>query len=436
MATHTTSATARTDRPSDGNLAALENQITELAAHIAAARCRLIELIGRYDELGGWQRSGHQSLAHWLNWRCGMGMNAARETVRVARALPELPEIAAAFRVGQLSFSKVRALTRVATSNNESMLLRLARAGTASHLERILRGYRRAQDLQAANAVHEQRRLTCFFDEDGALVISGRLPPEVGALLMKALDAARDPDADFDEPAANRADALGRIAESFLANGHAASKGGDKHLVQVTVNPEALRETDSPQAHACIDNDGACLSTATAQRIACDASLLALYENNAGEPLSVGRKTRVIPPAVERALRHRDRSCRFPGCDHRHFLDAHHIKHWAHGGETALDNLALLCRRHHRALHEGGFTMRVRSGEIRCFAPDGEQVLPNADNAAERRYRGNVIGLYEHNRQRGVLPDARTQESEWRGEPLDLHHIVSLLMEAEARSLE
>ncbi len=208
----TTVRLASPPHASEEQIAQLEDNITELAAHIAAAKYRLVELLHRYDELDGWQHGGHRSLAHWLNWRCGMGMNSARETVRVARTLPKLPLISAAFQVGQLSFSKVRALTRVADAGNEASLLKLARAGTASHLERICRGYRRAQILQTANAVHEQRHLSCYFGDDGGLVIRGCLPPEVGAALMQALDKAKDPDAYHDEPAANRADALGRIA--------------------------------------------------------------------------------------------------------------------------------------------------------------------------------------------------------------------------------
>lgn len=421
----------------DADLEAIEAQITELAAHIAAARCRLVELLARYDEMGGWQRGGHASLAHWLNWRLGMGMGAARETVRVARALPELPTITAAFRVGALSYSKVRALTRVATPNNEAVLLKLAREGTASQLERILSGYRKAQSLKDANAAHARRGLECWYSEDGELVVRGRLPAEAGAALMAALDAARevpDPDADSDEPpsaAATRADALARIAESYLQRGDAPGKGGDRHLVNVVVNPDALRcDADrAAEPRAGLAEGHACLSTATAQRIACDASLMAIYENNRGEPLSVGRRTRIIPPAIERALRRRDRGCRFPGCSHTKYVDAHHVVHWAHGGETSLDNLVLLCRRHHRLVHEGGFRVAREAGGIVFRSPAGAVITPNGDEAAAERSRGNVLRLYHDNASAGVDPPPESLRAGWSGERFERDYIVSLVPE-------
>lgn len=422
-------SSAVTVAASQATLTRLENDITELAAHIAAAKYRLVELIYRYDKLCGWQAGGHRSLAHWLNWRCGMGMNSARETVRVARALPELPLISAAFKVGQLSFSKVRALTRVALPTNEATLLKLARAGTASHLERICRGYRRAHSLKTANAVHEGRKLSCYFTADGGLVIRGLLPPEVGAAFMQALDKAKDSDADGDEAAANRADALGRIAESFLAHGDQPQKGGERHVVNVVVNPETLRDSANAEntQHACLSDGDACLSTETARRLACDASLVAVYESAEGEPLSIGRKTRVIPPAMLRALRRRDKGCRFPGCTHDQYVDAHHIQHWANGGETSLENLALLCRRHHRLIHEGGFVLLKVDSKLEFCSPNGKIIPASADNAASPRYRGNVFQLYSDNAPHDI--NKRTLTPSWQGETLDLHYVVSLIPE-------
>jgi hypothetical protein len=173
----------------------LGDEITEMSAHLDAGTYQMLQLIGRFDEQGGWHGTGILSCAHWLNWRCGLNLGAAREQVRVARALPGLPKISHAFREGRVSFSKVRAMTRVATAANEDVLLDVALGGTASHVERQVRIYRhikRADALQLENLRHTQRELTWFEDDDGSWVFKGRFTPEQGALIKKALDAAMD----------------------------------------------------------------------------------------------------------------------------------------------------------------------------------------------------------------------------------------------------
>ena len=184
------------------DLKRLEDDITELAAHINAATFRLLELVPAYDEQEGWARHGLASCAHWLQWQCGTNLGAAREKVRVARALPALPKISEAFREGRLSYSKVRAMTRVATPKNEAFLLNIARHGTAAHVETVVRNYRRHQRwevLQEENRRHAGRELSWFVDADGMWVIRGRFTPEQGALIEKALQAALDEP--FDEQA-------------------------------------------------------------------------------------------------------------------------------------------------------------------------------------------------------------------------------------------
>ena len=127
------------------------------------------------------------------------------------------------------------------------------------------------------------------------------------------------------------------------------------------------------------------LAADTAQRLACDASIVLLVEDEDGQPLSIGRKTRAIPPAIHRALRARDGGCRFPGCTHRHFIHAHHIKPWAEGGETALENLVELCQYHHRLVHEGGYGCRLSdTGEL-CFTrSDGRPINYRAPKLTTR----------------------------------------------------
>jgi hypothetical protein len=182
----------RDPRRAERELATLADEIAELAAHIDAATWRLLELICEFDERGGWH-DGFASCAHWLNWRIGLGMVAAREKVRVARVLPSLPETSDALRRGLVSYSKVRAMTRIATPENEALLLTMAQAGTASHVERIVRGYRRANPAEEnarARRHQEERYLRLHTDDDGMLVIAGRLAPEAGAVVKKALEAA------------------------------------------------------------------------------------------------------------------------------------------------------------------------------------------------------------------------------------------------------
>jgi len=176
------------------DLARLGDEIAALAAHLDAATARLLDLIREFDRRGGWN-GGFRSCAAWLSWRAGLDLGAARERVRVARALGTLPLLAGALARGELSYAKVRALTRVATAETEARLLALGRAGTAAHVERIVRGWRvvdrRAEAREVARR-HRSRALHVYQDEDGMVVLRGRLEPEVGALVMQALTAARE----------------------------------------------------------------------------------------------------------------------------------------------------------------------------------------------------------------------------------------------------
>src|SRR6202162_3913009 len=172
----------------------LGDEIAELSAHLDAATARLLALIREFDARGGWN-TGFRSCAAWLSWRVGLDLGAARERVRVARALETLPLLAQALAQGELSYAKVRALTRVATPETEARLLGVARAGTAAHVERIVRGWRsvdRRAEARETTLRHAGRALHVYQDEDGMVVLRGRLEPEVGALLLQAEDGIRD----------------------------------------------------------------------------------------------------------------------------------------------------------------------------------------------------------------------------------------------------
>jgi hypothetical protein len=251
----------------------------------------------------------------------------------------------------------------------------IAHHGTAHHVEKLVSRYRRCRRLQNPdNTEHqyEKRELYCGFDDDGSMVIRGRLPAEQGALVMKALELAMDRadsaakdiavETSGCEPFhARRADALAGIAESYLNGEPGDNAAADRYQVVLHVTAETLdpvQTAPTRPARASHLDGGPHITAVTSRRIACDASIARLVEDADGEPLSIGRKSRTIPPEVRRALRARDDGCRFPGCTHRSFLDGHHFDHWANGGETGLDNLVQLCRRHHRLLHEGGFQCR------------------------------------------------------------------------------
>jgi len=173
----------------------LGQEITELCGYIYAATYRLLEMIREFDSQGLWQVDGIGSCAHWLNWKCGIGMNAAREKVRIANALAELPNTSATFARGEISYSKVRAMTRVATPENEDYLLMIAKHGTGHHMESLVSKYRRTKRLQEMDECrkqHDERALHVYYDPDGSMVFHARMPAEKGALLLKAIERAAD----------------------------------------------------------------------------------------------------------------------------------------------------------------------------------------------------------------------------------------------------
>ena len=409
----------------------LGNEIAELSAHIHAANFRLMRLIRRFDEGEGWN-DGFRSCAHWLAYRTGHGLHTAREMVRVSRTLPKLPLVSEAMGKGELSYSKVRAITRVATPENEDKLMQVARGGTASHVERIVGAWRRV-DLRSerdeAQRQQKSRYLSAYTDADGMCVIRGRLTPEVGAAVMKALESVTKlppSGAPGEMPTHTqlRADAMGLIAERALQKG--LEEGGstsDRYQVVVHVDSQVLE--DGEQTGQSVLEEGLRVPAGTSQRIACDSSKVVMQHGTDGSVLSVGRKTRTVPPSLRRALTHRDRVCRFPGCESK-FCDAHHIEHWANGGETKLTNLILLCGRHHRALHEDGYAVRfLLDGEPQFYSPFGVR-LPNVPEPPELA-DDPVSALIDRHREEGLAIGAQTTRPNWDGEPVDVGYVVDVL---------
>jgi len=420
----------------------LGDEIAELSAHLDAATARLLSMIREFDARGGWN-SGFRSCAAWLSWRVGLDLGAARERVRVARALETLPLVAEALARGQVSYAKVRAITRVATPETEARLLGVARAGTAAHVERIVRGWRRVDRRAEARETarrHASRAFHVYQDEDGMMNLRGRLEPEVGALLIQALAAAREtlyqrarvPDGDAGRGnvsagtptrAQQQADALALLAESALHQGLDPGAPGERYQVVVHVDAQALAEADQPGQSVL--EDGARVSPETSRRLACDASRVVMRHDDAGRLVEVGARTRTIPPALRRALHHRDWGCRFPGCGVSNG-QGHHLRHWAHGGPTTLSNLAMLCRRHHRAVHEEGYQVaRGPDGALRFRRPDGRP-LPEVPPPAA--VPGDPVGaLRERHDSDGLRLDARTACPGWLGERLNVGWAIDVL---------
>ena len=438
VASADTRAPSDPDPGRDDELSRLGERIAELAERINAAEARMMTLIAEFDRREGW-KDGFGSCAEWLAWRIGIRIGPARERVRTARALENLPQTADALRDGSISYAKVRALTRVATPDSETKLLEFARAGSAAKLERTVRMWRklsRDEELTAEQARHRSRAFSVFVDGDGMYVVKGRLEPEVGAVLMRAVEAAsdalfrrergpRDPRLDKTdpqpEPKQRRADAVGLLAERALAAGFggggssgtpedgARRAAGIENGEPCDDDPARSREEAQPRSRndsparsrvesgtraeryqvmvhcdaatlaaegepGRSDLDGIRVSAETSRRMACDAAVVAMVHAKDGSVLNVGRRTRTIPAHIRRALEERDRGCRFPGCACA-FTEAHHVKHWADGGETSLGNTLLLCRRHHRAVHEGQVRVSVATdGTVLFFAPSGKML--------------------------------------------------------------
>jgi len=374
------------------SLEELGEDICRLAASLAATTSRWLMMIAEFDRSEGWGGVGVKSCAHWLSWRCGLSPGAGREHVRVARALLDLPLIAAAFAAGSLSYSKVRAITRIADRDTEDDLLALALSATAAQVERVVRGWRTAESATAPEQ-DARRDVSWHWDRDGMLIVRARLGPEEGALFLTGLEAARD----SVEPSTS-----------------------DSPPEPVTDEPEApSSELDTnafPRERPPDPAAGTALSHAQVRRIACDAALVVLLREGS-DVLDVGRK-RTIPTRLMQAIWARDGGCRFPACleRRRDRVQAHHITHWADGGPTSLSNLTLLCRFHHHVVHDDGFGLqRDPDGNLQFLVPSGRP-LPEHPG-----------WLHRDEAPPATVP-ASDDLAQWDGQHLDLDYAVSVLL--------
>ena len=344
----------------------LVHRILHLEIRARSRMAEWLELVAEFDRRGAAQKAGFRGTAEWLAWECRLEARTAREHVRIARRLSDLPQISRAFADGRLSYSHARALARASEEEDEAELLRVALISSTVELERHIRQLRSsaAADLDVANAGRARRSVKWFWDEDGSLRFFGRLGAEEGALFVEAVETAvQTLAADGDDPCcaegwarpplgAQRADAL---VEALVGGGVHTELVLHADLAALECH---ARGDEARAGDTCALRDGPAIPSEMARRLTCDARVSL-------RGLNLGRTTRTVTPTQRRALEVRHgRVCCVPGCHRTHGLEAHHIRHWAEGGGTDLDNLALVCRYHHRSVHEDGFRLTRRRGTL------------------------------------------------------------------------
>lgn len=399
----------------------LEAELMSTAAHLAAGTCRFLLLIAEHDRRAAWEDWECRSMAHWLSFKCGLSMSTARDHVRTARRLIDMPMVRSEFARGALSYSKVRALARVCQPTNEADLLSIALHATASQLERACSHLRRIQDVNAQeDALHDaetdarrRKHFTLGSDESGDGTGRFHLPGHEMEVLQRALATASHDLHERDQSASNAA-ALLELARAYLANphtgpgpqpeiivhfdasavvaaragadagahaephrrdrgdgGHGSDSGTSEHTDQPD-QPDQIIRSHWPVRSAV----GRLFSLALLNRLACNAGIRTVADLPDGTQLNVGRHRRTPTPEQRRALTARDLHCRFPGCETRHRLHAHHIVWWSLGGSTDIDNLLLLCPKHHHAIHDRQWCVTGTATSPTFTRPDGQSVPP------------------------------------------------------------
>jgi hypothetical protein len=453
---------------------ALEQKLCRDASAITAAMCRWLELLGEFVRRGVWADQGARTPGAWLSWRLGIEGSTARDHVRVALRLRDLPAVRDRFAEGTLSYSKVRAITRVAVAASEEQLLRWADHATAAQLETIVRGLRtvqRAQRQEVPDGEDPRYRQQVRTLADGTAVLTLRGPAEeivaledgvralADALVADRLGAedtvgasSRDRPApphvdpagtasDLDDgapprraTAADRVEALVHaVAVAAAAKVPVDTSGLDRHTLVVTVAGRDLATEpadDGPDPVPVRDTHGRLRSMdrRALRRLACQAGFVLAQVDDDGTPLDLGRRRRRLNAALRRAVHLRDRCCTFPGCHATRNLHVHHVQFWSEEGPTDLGNLALLCHFHHRFVHERSIAIEVRPDGRHRFTPTASAealpavgVLPRTDGAEARR-----------------APSASAEALLPRGDidlrPFDVDHAIAILLESYTRA--
>ncbi|HEV3474883.1 MAG TPA: DUF222 domain-containing protein [Actinomycetota bacterium] len=337
---------------------------------MAAASARALARVAAFDQRTLWGRDGATSMSAWLAARYHLSKGTAREWVRVAHALEQLPHIAKAYASGRLSWDQLQPLTRFATMETDERLAGKAPEMSPAALWAEARRHDRITAREAEDA-HRRRYLHMWWDpEKPLLYLDGMLPGEQGRAVEEAITRRAEqlpPDPNATSPGEARA------ADAFtdLTTG-AGPEGTASATLVVHADADVLSGTEPADGPTLAETEGGQrLAAETVRRLACDGLRELVLERD-GAPVGIGRRSRTVSGQLNRALRHRDRGCRFPGCDRTRWVHAHHLVHWADGGATNLDNLVLLCSAHHRLIHEGGWRITGHPGRnLRFHDPTG-----------------------------------------------------------------
>ena len=392
--------------PSD--TAAINKRLVALSQDITSHHADLLELLVRFDELEGWKVAGAKHCMAWMNYELGINMKLGYEYLRVGRELRSLPTTMALFRAGKLSWSKVRLISRVAENKNEKILCHAALDASVTDVERLCTEYRWKEENSGCTDSDndrylqqwESRSLSHTRISDGSTLIRLRLPPELAQAYLNSIEHSLNQVEESESTISQRrADAAVLMAESSLQSAGRDIATADRYQVIVSVDAACLGKSTTPESSTRleinqsnnVDNNAknkvenkeveneneknntqskqqiptkrptirsaGPIARETARRIACDCSITGNIVLN-GEPVDIGRGSRLWPTAMSRAIKNRDKHCQWPGCTQSYNLKIHHIKHWADGGTTCVENGCCLCQSHHTAVHEGGFTIQ------------------------------------------------------------------------------
>ena len=410
----------------------LEVAIWQGAANLTSAEHDWLITVAEFDRRRGWERWAANSCASWLSWQVGLDLRAAREKVRVAHALVEFPVIAQAMASGSLSYSKVRAITRIATQATQQALVELALAGTTNQIERLVSTHRRAaphpDDREAAHWA--QRGMWHEVQPDGSVLITLRLPPEQATSYLSSAELYAPPpeelaDGTRESRAARRADgAVAMAAAAHAADAEGRTTSAPRYLVTLHADLDAFDGDDDGSAGQCqcdIEGHGDAIelpigiASSTARRILCDADVQIVVRRN-GEVVSISDRSSLVTGKLRRLVLARDRCCQFPGCGRRAGVDVHHLQHREHKGNNDLRNLTVLCRFHHHRLHEQGWTARRVANGLEFIRPDGVVVTAQQPAAS-----GNATTVRAKGR------SADDGRSKWMGDRLDVGFAFEML---------
>lgn len=363
--------------------ARIEQDFAELHRAVEQLEVERLRRLAEIDRRRLFERDGHLSAASWLVSAFNAAWGIAREHVRLAKAIEEMPSARVAIEEGEVSLSSARVLASARDANPEAFasaeptLVDAARMHTLNDLQRVAAFWRDAATRKRALAGEsdtDRQRLYASKTFMGRVRADADLNPETGELLLTALNAvlsaeARSRDGDDRSPAERRADALGEICRQWLDLADRPVVAGERPHVSLTVSVETLKGMEESTCE--LEHTGP-MAKETAEMLLCDCSAARVVLSGRSEPLDVGRRTPTVPASMRRAVIVRDRHCRFPGCDRpQSWCDAHHVVHWTNGGSTALHNLVLLCRRHHRLIHHRKFGVEIADGQPRFYRSDG-----------------------------------------------------------------